>query len=87
MLLKPLAEGAAGDRLFIFLQLLDVGGGGGGGVPRICSRIHLPQLTGEVRVGFDVIVRMLACVRMPPRPLPLAKLTRWNADPLTPSMP
>ena len=35
------------------------GGGGGGGVPRICSSTHLPRLTGEVRVGFEVSVRTL----------------------------
>ena len=33
------------------------GGGGGGGVPRICSSTHLPRLTGEVRVGFEVKVK------------------------------
>src|SRR5205823_11937758 len=32
------------------------GGGGGGGALRMFSRIHLPRLTGEVRVGFDVTV-------------------------------
>ena len=32
------------------------GGGGGGGVPRICSKIHLPRSTGEVRVGWLVKV-------------------------------
>ena len=37
------------------------GGGGGGGVPRMFSSIHLPRLTGEVRVGFEVSARMLAC--------------------------
>ena len=33
------------------------------------SRIHLPRFTGEVRVGFDVTVRTLACVSTPPRRL------------------
>ena len=42
-------------------------GGGDGGVPRMFSRIHLPRFTGDVRVGFDVAVRMLAWVSTPPR--------------------
>ena len=46
------------------------GGGGGGGVPRMFSRIHLPRFTGEVRVGFDVMVRIPACVSSPPRGTP-----------------
>ena len=36
------------------------GGGGEGGVPRIFSNTYLPRLTGEVRLGSLVIVRMLA---------------------------
>ena len=36
------------------------GGGGGGGVLRIFSRIHLPRITGEVRVGYEDTVRILA---------------------------
>ena len=36
-------------------------------MPRICSMIHLPRFTGDVRVGFDVIVSTLACVSTPPR--------------------
>ena len=36
-------------------------------MPRICSSTHLPRLTGEVRVGFDVRVKTPACVRTPPR--------------------
>ena len=67
--------------------LVIAGGGGGGGVPRICSRIHLPRRTGEVRVGLEVMVRMLACVRMPPRWLSGSSLTRWNASPFTLEMP
>ena len=43
------------------------GGGGGGGVPNRFSSIHFPRFTGEVRVGLEVTVRMLAWVRMPPR--------------------
>src|SRR5439155_1199360 len=30
-------------------------------VPNRFSKIHLPRFTGEVRVGFEVTVRMLAC--------------------------
>ena len=51
------------------------GGGGGGGVPSNCSSTHLPRFTGEVRVGFDVTVKMLACVINPPRRRSL-RLTR-----------
>ena len=61
-------------------------GGGGGGVPRMFSRIHLPRLTGEVRVGLDVAVRMLACVSTPPRGVPASE-TRRNPSPVTPGMP
>ena len=62
------------------------GGGGGGGVPRISSRIHLPRLTGEVRVGFEVTVRDVASVTTPPRCLP-ARATRRNWSPVTPLIP
>ena len=37
------------------------GGGTGAGVPSRFSRIHLPRVTGEVRVATDVTVRMLPC--------------------------
>ena len=37
------------------------GNGGGGGVPLRFSRIHLPRITGEVRVAYDVTVRTLLC--------------------------
>ena len=43
------------------------GGGGGGGEPSICSNTQRPLLTGDVRVGLEVTVKTLACVRMPPR--------------------
>src|SRR5258708_22581847 len=36
-----------------------LGSGGGGGVPRIFSKTHLPRLTGEVRVGVEVLVSTL----------------------------
>ena len=55
------------------------GGGGGGGVLRTWSSTHLPRLTGEVRVEFDVSVRMLAWVRMPPRLV--GSFTRRNSLP------
>jgi hypothetical protein len=35
--------------------------------PRMFSMIHLPRLTAEVRVGFEVSVRMLAWVNSPMR--------------------
>ena len=36
------------------------GGGGEGGVPRTFSSSHFPRTTGDVRVAYDVTVRMLA---------------------------
>jgi hypothetical protein len=36
-------------------------GGGGGGVPSKFARIHWPRLTGDVRFGADVTVKMLPC--------------------------
>ena len=36
-----------------------LGGGGGGGAPRMLSSRNLPRTTGEVRVEYDVTVRML----------------------------
>ena len=51
-------------------------GGGAGGVPRMFSRIHLPRLTGEVRVGFDVAARTLAWVSTPPRGVPASETRR-----------
>ena len=43
------------------------GGGGGGGTPSRLSSIHLPRMTGDVRVGYDVTIRMLPWRRSPPR--------------------
>ena len=43
------------------------GGGGGGGLPMTFSSNHLPRVTGEVRVGYDVTVRILPCPSSPPR--------------------
>src|SRR3982751_2969486 len=43
------------------------GGGGVGGTPSRLVRIHLPRCTGEVRLGYDVTVRMLACPNRPRR--------------------
>ena len=43
------------------------GGGGGGGVPSRFSSIHLPRTTGEVRLAYDVTVRMLPWPSSPPR--------------------
>ena len=42
-------------------------GGLGAGVPRIFSMIHLPRSTGEVRFGYEVIVRTLPCPSRPRR--------------------
>src|SRR5690606_6474019 len=63
-----------------------LGGGGGGGVASRLSRIHLPRLTGEVRVGFEVTVKMLACPNSPARGVPASETWR-NSLPETPSIP
>ena len=47
------------------------GGGAGGGDPRMLVRIHRPRTTGEVRVEYDVTVRMLPC---PSRPIRLGSV-------------
>ena len=59
------------------------GGGGGGGVPRMFSRIHLPRSTGEVRLAYDVTVRMLPWPRSPPRTLSSPSETRRKRLPYT----
>src|SRR5690348_1249134 len=62
------------------------GGGGGGGSLRKFSRIHLPRMTGDVRVGYEETVRTLACVSTPDRSSPV-KLTRRNSGPEMPGIP
>ena len=42
--------GRLADTVFSFSDGTSAGGGGGG-VPRKFSRIHLPRITGEVRVA------------------------------------
>ena len=44
-----------------------LGGGGDGGTPRRFVKIHFPRSTGEVRFGYDVTVKMLACPSSPRR--------------------
>ena len=46
-------------------------GGGGGADDSRFSSTHLPRSTGEVRVAYDVIVRMLPWPSRPPRTLPV----------------
>ncbi len=62
------------------------GGGAGAGVPSTFSSTHLPRSTGDVRFGYDVIVRMLA---WPSRPRRFGSVTGTlrNWLPYTPSMP
>src|SRR5207247_666695 len=64
-----------------------LGGGGGGGVPRMFCRIHLPRITGEVRLGYAVASRMLPCPSKPPRMLSAGKVMRWNRLPYTFGIP
>ena len=46
---------------------------GGGGVASRLSSTHLPRFTGEVRVGFEVSVRMLPWVSTPWRGVPASE--------------
>ena len=48
-------------------------------MPRMFSRIHLPRITGEVRVAYEVTVRMLPCRSRPPRALSSPKLDAAEA--------
>ena len=59
------------------------GGGSGGGVPRMLFRIHLPRSTGEVRMAWDVSVRMLPWPSSPRRGLPAGRGTRRKWLPCT----
>jgi hypothetical protein len=59
------------------------GGGSGGGMPTMVSRIHLPAATGEVRVAYEVSVRMLPWPRRPPRGSPAGSATRRKLSPAT----
>ena len=59
------------------------GGAGGAGVPRMLSSTNRPRFTGEVRVGFEVTVRMLAWVSSPPRCVPSSE-TRFHSLPEKP---
>src|SRR5436309_1234253 len=72
----------AGEAVFVAGRA----GGGGGGELRRFSRIQLPRSTGEVRLEYDDTVSTLACVRMPPRCVPVRSTLR-NSWPLTPGMP
>src|SRR6185295_10385005 len=54
-----------------------LGGGGDGGTPSRFVRIHLPRSTGDVRLGYDVTVKMLACPSSPRR-ASSGTLTRRN---------
>src|SRR4029453_17502831 len=53
------------------------GGGGEGGTPRRLVRIHFPRSTGDVRLGYDVTIRMLAWPSNPRR-ASLGTLMRRN---------
>ncbi len=52
------------------------GGGGGGAAASRFSRTHLPRTTGDVRVAYEVNVRMLPWPSKPPRGLAAGKVTR-----------
>ena len=63
------------------------GGGGGVGDPRKFSRMNCPRFTGDVRLGFEVIISTAACVSSPPRGLFSGNVTRRNSLPWTSAMP
>src|ERR1700722_8003559 len=52
------------------------GGGGGGDASRFCNT-YFPRKTGDVRVEYDVSVKMLPCPNKPPRGLPAGNVT-WR---------
>ena len=64
--LRRASRAAVRARLFSFSGGT-LAGGDGGGVPSRFSRIHLPRRTGEVRLAFEVTVRMLPCPSSPRR--------------------
>src|SRR5262249_7313141 len=66
---RPSRTGPGFARLAFSLGAGAFGGGGGGGAPSKFLRIHFPRFTGEVRVGYDVTVKMLAWPSSPPRRL------------------
>src|SRR5687767_1355610 len=61
------------------------GGGGEGGAPRRFPRTYFPRRTGDVRLAYDVIVRMLECPSSPRprRGLSSAYVTRRKLFPNT----
>src|SRR5204863_24897 len=72
------------------LSVLSAGmfaGGGGGAADRRFSSTHLPRTTGDVRVAYDVSVRMLPWPSRPPRGLPGGNVTRRNWLPWIFGMP
>ena len=50
-------------------------------------RIHLPLMTGEVRMAGEVTVKMLPCPSRPPRGLSAGRATRRKWLPWTFGMP
>src|SRR5436190_23617332 len=62
------------------------GGGGGGGAASKFSRTHLPRITGDVRVGYDVTASTAPIVITPPRWLSVSS-TRRKRLPSTYGMP
>ena len=50
-------------------------------------RIQVPRFTGDVRVPLEVIVRIEACVTIPPRCTSGGTSTLRNVSPRTPGMP
>src|SRR5260221_1343348 len=59
------------------------GSGGGGGDPSRFSRTHLPRITGDVRVAYEVTVKILPWRNRPPRSLSRSRATRRKRLPYT----
>ena len=59
VLLHPFTDGCGGLPGSPSFRSGTSGGGCGGGVPRRLSSTHLPRKTGDVRLAYEVTVRML----------------------------
>ena len=51
-------------------------------MPKTFSRIHFPRITGEVRFGYDVDIRIAPLPSNPLRTLSVGKDTQFHKDKL-----
>ncbi|PWU10759.1 MAG: hypothetical protein C5B51_03805 [Terriglobia bacterium] len=80
-------ESASPELAFSVLSDGTLGGGGGGGAASRFSSTYLPRNTGEVRVEYEVSVRIPPWPSSPARGLPGGSVTRRNWLPRTLGMP